>query len=275
MTPVKQLKSGARRERNAHGSGQRLRQELMDAADRLLAAGATPESLSLRAVAREAGVAAPSVYLQFESKDALVDAVVAKRFRQLAELVTTTIAAMTDPYERLLHGCEAYIAFAQQHPSAYRMIFEINIPVLGPETLTGRDVFQLLVDATYDCLPPANASPERAFAIATDIWVAMHGMVSLRRHLPAFPWPDTTEQLGRHHRRVASPLRICTLRSRACTLDTQCDGAVGRIFKLRFTNAHDAGRIANRAGSTVVAGFSMWPRQLGGSGTLLWSSQSG
>ena len=42
-----------------------------------------------------------------------------------------------------------------------------------------------------------------------------------------------------------------------------------------FTKRRDAGRIANRAGSTVVAGFSMWPRELGGSGTLLWSSQSG
>src|SRR5215213_7639388 len=90
---IKQPRSGTRRQRNAHGSGQRLRQELMDAADRLLAAGATPESLSLRAVAREAGVAAPSVYLQFESKEALVDAVVAKRFQQLADLVTSTIAA--------------------------------------------------------------------------------------------------------------------------------------------------------------------------------------
>lgn len=168
----------------------------MDAADRLLAAGATPESLSLRAVAREAGVAAPSVYLQFDSKDALVEAVVTKRFQQLADLVTTTISGDTDPYTRLLRGCEAYIAFAQEHPSAYRMIFEINIPVLDLDALTGRDVFQILVDATYECLPSANASPEQAFAVATDIWVAMHGMVSLRRHLPAFPWPDTTEQLA-------------------------------------------------------------------------------
>lgn len=189
-------KPGIRRARNAHGAGQRLRQELMDAADRLLAAGATPQSLSLRAVAREAGVAAPSVYLQFESKDALVDAVVAKRFQQLANLVMTTIAGETDPYTRLLRGCETYIAFAQEHPSAYRMIFEIDIPVLDPDALTGRDVFQLLVDATYACLPTASASPEKAFAIATDIWVAMHGMVSLRRHLPAFPWPGTTEQLA-------------------------------------------------------------------------------
>ncbi len=194
---VKKPNSGARRARNAHGSGQHLRQELMDAADRLLAAGATPESLSLRAVAREAGVAAPSVYLQFENKDALIDAVVAKRFQQLAGLVTASLAGETDPYTRLLRGCEAYIAFAQEHPSAYRMIFEINIPVRDPDALTGRDVFQILVNAVQACLPANRASPEQAFATATDIWVAMHGMVSLRRHLPAFPWPDTTEQLNR------------------------------------------------------------------------------
>jgi AcrR family transcriptional regulator len=196
-TTIKEPRSGARRERNAHGSGQRLRQELMDAADRLLAAGATPESLSLRAVAREAGVAAPSVYLQFENKDALIDAVVAKRFQQLADLVTASFAGETDAYTRLLRGCEAYIAFAQEHPSAYRMIFEINIPVRDPDALTGRDVFQILVDAVQACLPTGQDSPEQAFATATDIWATMHGMVSLRRHLPAFPWPDTTEQLTR------------------------------------------------------------------------------
>jgi AcrR family transcriptional regulator len=193
--PFEKPRSGTRRERNAHGSGQRLRQELMDAADRLLAAGATSESLTLRAVAREAGVAAPSVYLQFESKDTLIDAVVANRFQQLAELVTTSLAGETDPYTRLLRGCEAYVAFAQEHPSAYRMIFEITIPVRDPDALTGRDVFQILVDAVRACLPAERASPEEAFATAIDIWVAMHGMVSLRRHLPAFPWPDTTEQL--------------------------------------------------------------------------------
>ncbi len=169
----------------------------MDAADRLLAAGATPESLSLRAVAREAGVAAPSVYLQFESKDALIDAVVLQRFQQLAGMITTSTAAEMDPYTRLLRGCETYIAFAQEHPSAYRMIFEIKIPVLDPDALPGMEVFQILVDAVHACLPSESASPEEAFAKATDIWVAMHGMVSLRRELPAFPWPDTTEQLNR------------------------------------------------------------------------------
>jgi AcrR family transcriptional regulator len=195
VTTTTRSKSGTRRARNAHGSGQRLRQELMDAADRLLASGTPPADLSLRAVAREAGVAAPSVYLQFESKDALIDAVVASRFQQLADTVTASLGNETDPYTRLLRGCEAYIAFAKEHPSAYRMIFETTNPVLNPEELTGREAFQLLVDAVHACLPADRASPEQAFAIAIDIWSAMHGMVSLRRTMPGFPWPDTTDQL--------------------------------------------------------------------------------
>ena len=186
-----------RRQRNPHGSGQRLRTELMQAAARLLAAGATPQSLSLRAVAREAGVAAPSVYLQFESKDALVDAVIAERFQQLAQHITASIADEPDPVTRLFKGCESYLLFAQENPSAYRMMFEVSIPVLDLEDLTGRDVFQLLVDAVYACLPPQHATPERAFETATDIWATMHGMVSLRRNLPAFPWPDMRAQLAR------------------------------------------------------------------------------
>lgn len=169
----------------------------MQAADRLLAAGASPESLSLRAVAREAGVAAPSVYLHFESKDALIDAVVAARFEQLASFISSGIADEADPFARLMCGCQAYLQFAATHPGAYRMIFGSNIPVLDPDDLTGRDVFEMLVDAVHACLPPSEATPHRAFAIATDIWVAMHGMVTLRQHLPAFGWPGANEQLER------------------------------------------------------------------------------
>ncbi|MFT4038861.1 MAG: TetR/AcrR family transcriptional regulator, partial [Thermomicrobiales bacterium] len=142
-----------KRSRNPHGSGELLRQELIDAAGRLLAAGASPEGLSLRAVAREAGVAAPSVYLQFENRDALVDAVVAAHFRELAAEVIASYDGVTAPYQRLLLGCRAYLRFAEAHPGAYRIIFESSIPVLNPHDLTGSEVFQILVDAVETCLP--------------------------------------------------------------------------------------------------------------------------
>ena len=53
------------RQRNPRGQGERLRDDIIEAASRLLADPAAPP-LTLRAVAREVGVAATSVYLHFD-----------------------------------------------------------------------------------------------------------------------------------------------------------------------------------------------------------------
>jgi AcrR family transcriptional regulator len=62
------------RRRNPRGQGDRLRADIIEAASRLLADPAAPP-LTLRGVARAAGVAATSVYLHFADTDELVLAV--------------------------------------------------------------------------------------------------------------------------------------------------------------------------------------------------------
>ena len=93
------VKTGERtRERSPQGEGARLRDELIAAAGRLLAADGDVDSLSLRGVAREAGVAAPSVYLHFASKEALLRAVVDAHFAALQQAIETGVASgMTPP----------------------------------------------------------------------------------------------------------------------------------------------------------------------------------
>ena len=187
------------RERNPFGEGGHLGDELIDAAGRLLAAGCDPEALSLRAVAREAGVAAPSVYLQFESKDALLHAVKAAHFARFHAAIEEGMANGSDPATRLFNGCLAYCRFAVEQPGSYRVIFETpspprpNLPVAE---LPGMAAFQLLVDGVAACIAAGQSPPGDPFRIATDVWVALHGMVTLRQRLTSFPWPDLAAQLG-------------------------------------------------------------------------------
>lgn len=187
------------RQRNRFGEGSHLRDELIAAAGRLLAAGSDPEALSLRAVAREAGIAAPSVYLQFESKKALLRAVVTANFAEFQRAIEQGIATGRDPTTRLFNGCRAYCQFAVEHPGAYRIIFETqqqpasDLPVAERP---GMSAFQLLVDAVAACIAAGQATPGDPFQIATDIWVALHGMATLRPRLPGFPWPDLDAQLA-------------------------------------------------------------------------------
>lgn len=191
----------AARARNPQGEGSRLREELIAAAGRLLAAGADPESLSLRAVAREAGISAPSVYLQFESKDALLRAVVTEHFERFQAAIRAAVATGADPATRLLNGCLAYGRFAAEHPGSYRVIFETRKPeiwtALPVTDLPGMDAFQILVDGVAACIDSGVARPGDPFQVAADIWVALHGIVSLRHLMAAFPWPDADSQVTR------------------------------------------------------------------------------
>jgi AcrR family transcriptional regulator len=197
--PTRDTTAGAR-VRNPQGSGARLREELIAAAGRLLAEGADPGDLSLRAVARAAGIAAPSVYLQFESKEALLRAVVDAHFATFQQAIERGAATGSDPASRLLAGCLAYCRYAAEHPGSYRVIFEMPwSPVRGRpgEPLPGADAFQVLVDGVAACIAAGVARAGDPYQVATDIWPALHGMVSLRRQLPDFPWPPLDEQVRR------------------------------------------------------------------------------
>lgn len=188
-----------RRARNPQGEGRRLREDLIAAADRILAATGDEEGLSLRAVAREAGIAAPSVYLHFSNKQELVLAVIEARFGELSAAVTQAITrAPDDPAERLRAGCLAYCRFGLDHPNAYRVLFG-NLPTLAEgaaiEDLPGAQAFFILVDGVRGCIEGGQAERADAVRVATNVWTALHGIVSLRRAAAAFPWPPVTQQV--------------------------------------------------------------------------------
>lgn len=200
-TKVQGLTPGSvTRLRNPQGEGGRLRDELIAAAGRLITGGTDPETLSLRAVAREANVAAPSVYLQFENKDALLRAVVEDHFARFRRAIEAALAIGNDPASRLLNGCLAYGRFATDFPGSYRIIFETRQTAWGapvPGSQVGMDAFQVLVNGVAGCIDAGAATPGDPVQIATDIWIALHGMATLRQRLPGFPWPDADEQVAR------------------------------------------------------------------------------
>jgi AcrR family transcriptional regulator len=112
-----------RRARNPHGQGGKLRAELIAAADHILAQTGNFEALSLRGVAREVGIATPSIYLHFPDKRALIRAVLEVRFEQLRVAVQEAALAATGPDQQLRAGCRAYCQFATENPNAYRVLF--------------------------------------------------------------------------------------------------------------------------------------------------------
>jgi AcrR family transcriptional regulator len=183
----------ARRTRSPQGEGARLRDELIGAADRLLARTGDEAGLTLRAVAREAGVAAPSVYLHFAGREELVRAVLDRHFAGLREALQTAVAAAgDDPTAQLRAGCLAYCRFGLAHPGPYRVMFGNRTAGFADDgfaEVPGADTFGSLVEGVAGCIAAGLAPPGDPLRVATAVWAALHGIVALRAAVPMFPWP--------------------------------------------------------------------------------------
>ena len=201
----------ARHQRNARGQGARLTEDIVAGALALIERKGSDEAVTLRAVAREIGIAAPSIYAHFADRDAIVMAVVIRIFNELtAAIERSANSAGQDPASRLVAGCEAYVAFGLEHPARYGVLFSERrvaaadncrpVPIAPdgrPVLEFGAESFALLVDAIDACVRAGVSASTDVLADGTALWVAMHGTVTLRTALPRFPWPDPS-QFVRH-----------------------------------------------------------------------------
>ena len=138
-------------------------------------------------------------------------AAVVRIFGELAEAIQAATASVgPDPAARLIAGCAAYVTYGLAHPARYGVLFAGRrapaegycepVP-LGPDGRPvlewGAEAFALLVQAIEDCVRAGVSASTDPVADATAVWVALHGMVTLRTALPRFPWPDP-DDLIRH-----------------------------------------------------------------------------
>ena len=181
---------------NPRGSGSNLRAEILTAAERLLATAGSRDAVTLRAIAREAGIAAPSIYPHFPDRDAILDAVVARTFVALAQTCRAAAAAAPRGVEAVEAISLAYIAFARHNPGRYRILFDrspANIASPPHQYPEGIEAFQLLMNE-LDELAAKGDSPRDLHPMldAQSLFAALHGIATLPPALPAFPWLDET-----------------------------------------------------------------------------------
>ncbi|WP_448044626.1 TetR/AcrR family transcriptional regulator [Bradyrhizobium liaoningense] len=102
-----------------HGA---LREALLQAAERVLERDGLA-GLTLRAVAREAGVSHAAPTHHFGDLTGLLSELAAIGFRQFNAAMASACDAATTPLERALARPKAYIAYAQAHPGMYGIMF--------------------------------------------------------------------------------------------------------------------------------------------------------
>ena len=186
------------RTRNPRGQGERLRTELIAAARRIAERENSTEALSIRSVAREAGVAATSVYLHFRGRNEIFLAAVADDYRALAgTMEAARDAAGHDPVARLRAVGRAYCRFAVQQPGSYRLITEVRQPLPEDEPPTADHpaaaAQSVLVDAVADCQAVGLAKGVDRDLLVACLWSGWHGFLELRRSKPQREWPEAEE----------------------------------------------------------------------------------
>ncbi len=204
-----------KRQRNRRGQGSRLRAEIIAGAAALLERTGSEESITLRAVAREVGIAAPSMAPHFADRAEIIDAVVAQELRCLHDRLHAAVAAEADPVAQLFAGARAYLAYGRAHPNCYRVIFERRFlalwdrekRVMQPTAPLLDETFELTVNTIQACIDAGRSASTDAFGDGVRIWLALHGLVALPQAITTFPWPDLDELLVSCITRLAGILK--------------------------------------------------------------------
>ncbi len=83
-----------------------------------------PAALSLRAVAREAGVSPAAPYHHFKDKCDLMAAVASEGWHELGEAIVKARGEAGDPSRGLSQIGFAYVTFARANPNLYRLMYD-------------------------------------------------------------------------------------------------------------------------------------------------------
>jgi len=194
------------RGRNARGQGGRLRTEILAAAAALLDETGDESAVTLRAVARRAGITAPAIYGHFADRQEVLLAVVQEAFAELTQ-------ALGAAGGELRAVCAAYLGFAADHPQRYRAMFgglwsarrAVDDAAITPAQATGlgQDALAVLVAALEEEVCTGSSTSTDPTADAVALWLGLHGLAHQRAVAPEFPWPP-----GIADRLVASLARL-------------------------------------------------------------------
>ncbi|AEG51291.1 regulatory protein TetR [Sphingobium chlorophenolicum L-1] len=152
------------------GEGQgALRHTLMRTAMAMLKAD-VPD-ISLRAVARAAGVSAMAPYRHFPDKAGLMGALASEGFAILT-VDLLAVDAGGNPRERLMRQGLAYIRFARTHQALFRLMFADRRMVRREDECESQ-AYQVLTDSVAKIL---DEGIERATLAS---WAVVHGLAML------------------------------------------------------------------------------------------------
>jgi AcrR family transcriptional regulator len=144
------------------------------------------DGLSLRAIARRAGVSHGAPLRHFAGVDHLLAAAAAEGFRELHAHVDAAVREAGDPSrdrptDRLARAARGYARFATANPGVFELMFRHERQAAqDPELLeAGAAAFGQLVGLVSDAQEAGWWPDELPGEVAAVVWATVHGVVSL------------------------------------------------------------------------------------------------
>lgn len=189
------------RERNPRGEGSRLREQLLQATAEVLDDVGDADKVSVRAIARRAGVSPTALYLQFPDRDALVAAAVDAGFVAFNATLMQAAAGPEAPRDKLEAMGLAYLEFSERQPALYSILFSARRPAAEKAQDESERAFEALIGLLSRIDPELDA--QGAYELACLMWASLHGYAMLRAVRPHLEWPDAERFIRRlltaHH----------------------------------------------------------------------------
>ncbi|MGL4742834.1 MAG: TetR/AcrR family transcriptional regulator [Phycicoccus sp.] len=157
--------------------------------------------LSFNALAKELGMAGPSLYRYYASRDALLTELLVDAYADFAEAITTAVADTGDPADDVRRLAGAYRAWALANPELYELLLGTPVPGYSAPPEATREVavrgFIPLVAAAARLPRGAGGSapappwaevladrgfPDDALVTAVRLWTRLHGVLTLELH---------------------------------------------------------------------------------------------
>ncbi len=161
-----------------------LRNALLDAGA-AVAHDVGSEALSLREVARRAGVSHTAAYNHFADKNDLLRGLAIRAFDQLGE----ELGAVA-PTGSLEDSAAAYLRFALGHPAEFRFMFQRSLCMpegkFDPLEEAGKKAQNVLHRQVVQLQARGRVAPGDPNDIVLAVWSQVHGITTILLETPAF-----------------------------------------------------------------------------------------
>lgn len=141
------------------------------------------EALSVRNIAKHAGLSTMGVYSYFGGKDQVCEELYIAGFRDLAKAVARA-QTHEDPETVVVESTRNYLEFYQRNENRYALMFGMGASGYSPSEAAkraARESFEVAIGLVQPLAEGLNTASE-AERLALQIWASTHGFIAIKPH---------------------------------------------------------------------------------------------